>query len=443
MSIETRIQEAKLNGYDDTTIYGHLLKKAEGAGQSKQEFDDYLSAKKITLAPKAIKSGLLGGEGATVSQEPSLIGSYDTIGTNRPGKALKNIMGSIVRPLTIAGGAALKEGSIGFAPNAESITPVLEGEAVSGEPTAQSSLDKAAYAAGSGVGQILAGEGIGAGLKLAGKAIMATAKKLPYIGTIIDQLPNINDYTKLSRTVSRDVKSIPVKLQKSFGSDLAKAQANNPDAVVSLTNSIDNLVSLGKLDPNVKLALNKIAKYKDIGKYVSNSKTAGTLSLEEAQKLTNSIVKELPEGFTGSKIKFQFDDAIASVFDEMKPARAAYASGMDDYELLHNLENIGNNITKIRSSLVNQNIQDAAKRRLSSELTNEISKYSKAYTILKNKRINIAGIKTESIAEKLQKDKLAPKGFYDFIKSVTNSPITSTMAKQGAVQSGSAINGRK
>lgn len=418
-TLAERVASLRAGNHSDTEIHNILWTKAQEKGMDENSFNSMLKDEGINLpyVHKATvlrqpvaeqidtdKSGLLGGENSQMS-------------TITPMGEVKRFVGeNVIEPLNQMVTGFTKAGTLGLAPVAQKEP---EFEVSGGQPSPTYIAQKGGQAIGEISGNVVAGEGIGKILGVGTKMAGALAKKIPVVGKIIDQLPNLRDYTKLTRTTAREVENIPRTLQKAFGDELVVVAEKNPKATVSLTNALDNVIALGEVDPTIKLSLSKLSRDKVLKSLLNNPNVAGSLSLKDAQNITNQIVKEMPTSRLANKIKFQFDDAIASKFDDMAKVRADYGAGMDDYELLSNLENTGTNIQKIRANLVNQNIQDAAKRRLSEELTKEISKYSDIYNTLKTKRIEVLGLKTRSAAEMLQKDKLKPESkMLNFLKEV-------------------------
>lgn len=340
---------------------------------------------------------MIGGKNETLSQAPGL---------------LQNITSSIARPINIGKEAFLNQASVGLIPKTKGLAPV---EDISGGYMGDI-VAKGAELAGNIAGNLVGGEISAKSIGLVGKAV----KSIP----TIQSLKYMRDYTPITIQTAREVQNIPKVLQTNFGQLMKTAQEANPTVRVSLESPLSNLMAVAENDPVVKGAITKVSKGRILKNFVDNPSVAGDLSLKDAQQIANDILKELPEGYSKSRTKHMFDMAISENFPEMKEARAVYGAGMSDYELLHSLENTGSNINKIRQSLVNQNIQDAAKRRLSATLNSEIAKYSDMYQSLNKKAFKVFGVETQSLAKLIEKNKLKDS-LLSRIKTSTPNQISS------------------
>jgi hypothetical protein len=340
---------------------GSLVDNGKDLTPSEMEEAELLEKHANEAQPTApTKSGLLGGDNAQISAITPM------------GEVKRFVGENVIEPLNQFATSFAKAGTLGLAP----ISQTEPNQDISGgQPSPTSIVQKGAEAVGEIGGNLIAGEGIGKVIGGSFGLAKNIIKKLPAVKAIA----SLHDYKPLTITLSREVKQIPRTLQSEFGSVLKTAQEANPTAVSSVVKPLEGLNELGTIDPKIQTALGRLAKNKEVAKYIKNPKTAASLSVSEAQKLTNTIMKELPEGYTATKIKHGFDNAISEVFPEMAEARAKYGAGMGDYELLHNLENTANNINKIKQRLGSLNVQDAAKRQLSEELKKEIYDYAKWY----------------------------------------------------------------
>ena len=405
---------------EETKRLNYLFQKRDSIGLEPREDDEfsvlYTKNKAPIVEPEVDLKNLDYGVARGIGEQPNI---------------LQKAIGGAKRALQSGAEEFTDVATLGLLPRTETGEQLRPKEEVAGGYANGEIATKLAETAGYIGGSLVVGEGFGklisGGSKLVGKGI----KKLPIVGKIIDQFPNLRDYTGLTKQVSREVKQIPSTLQKNFGNIMKSVQEANPDAAVDISKELEGLKSLAELDPEIGLALKNLKKYKDITDFFKTPILGKSIPLKTAQEVSNRIVKELPDKYISSKIKHGLDMAISKPFPKMSIARGEYAAGMGDYDLLHNLENIGNNITKIRSNLVNQNIQDAAKRRLTTELTNEISKYSDTYNMLKSKRLEVLGMKTESLAEKIQKDKLKPRPISDFLGKIKGAVKNIDIEKGG------------
>ncbi len=241
------------------------------------------------VAPIKSKSGLLGGDKATM-QEPS---------------TWKNVLGSIIRPINQGLSSATKAATLGFAPIATE-KPIEETSG--GQPSIQSIVEKGASALGEGAGSLALGEGIGA---IAPKAMELANPLIKRIGgSALRPVTNIKNWIKSDKFASKVngefwakeaagntkygeilAKANPTTVIKTLGAEVVENPEYLKEPTMKILSELGDTASVQE----VQTAINKINKYIPKTSYSISARPEDIANMEVVHNLRTLLTDNVDE----------------------------------------------------------------------------------------------------------------------------------------------------